>query len=82
MLETRQLFLEMREALRSILEQQGEELCRYDHHGYCQTHNMAEGSECWYLKVQKALGAADAYEEKFQEMVRALDQAAIRGEIR
>jgi hypothetical protein len=30
--------------------------CRYDHHGYCQAHNLQPKSECWVELVRSELG--------------------------
>lgn len=29
--------------------------CHYDHHGYCQAHNLAEGEDCHVFKARKLL---------------------------
>ena len=48
---------QLAEACRSVLEQYGDESCRYDHHNYCQTHNLAEGEDCWAVRIKAALAA-------------------------
>jgi hypothetical protein len=29
--------------------------CRYDHHGYCQEHNLQPKGECWVERLRAAL---------------------------
>lgn len=42
------------ELVQEILELQGAE-CRYDHHGYCQEHNLQMKDECWVYRLNKLL---------------------------
>jgi hypothetical protein len=47
------------EALRDVIEQTGAEPCWYDHHGYCQEHNLAEKEDCWFFKAQALISEAE-----------------------
>ena len=37
----------------AILE--AEEVCRFDHHGYCQSHNLQTADECYAQAVKAAM---------------------------
>jgi len=47
------------EALRDVIEQTGAEPCWYDHHGYCQEHNLTEKEDCWFFKAQALIAEAE-----------------------
>lgn len=38
----------------------GDEPCRLDHHGYCQTHNLQPADECWVKVLKDAVAKAEA----------------------
>jgi hypothetical protein len=46
------------ERLRALLPRTVEfqDECRYDHHGYCQAHNLQPKGECWFELVRAELG--------------------------
>jgi len=41
------------EATNAITEQ--DDPCRFDHHGYCQNHNLQTADECWVPAVKAAM---------------------------
>jgi hypothetical protein len=41
------------ESTNAILD--GDEECRFDHHGYCQAHNLGSADECWAKAVKDAM---------------------------
>jgi len=42
------------ELLETAIDMTGEPNCWYDHHGYCQAHNLEPKGECW-VEQSKAL---------------------------
>ena len=47
----------LRELLSIAVEMTGEPECWYDHHGYCQAHNLEPKGECWVELSSAALSA-------------------------
>lgn len=43
------------ELLIFAVEMTGEPECYYDHHGYCQAHNLQPKGECWVELARAAL---------------------------
>lgn len=41
------------ELIKDIIRLHGN--CRYDHHGYCQEHNLQMKDECWVYKLEEIL---------------------------
>jgi hypothetical protein len=39
--------------LKEIVEIQGE--CHFDHHGYCQAHNLQTKDDCWVARLNKII---------------------------
>ena len=48
----------LRELLSIAVEMTGEPECWYDHHGYCQAHNLEPKGECW-VELSSAILSAD-----------------------
>lgn len=52
----------MLDALRAVLAAIGDEPCRPDHHGYCQTHNLEPVAECWFGRLKAAISKVEGRE--------------------
>jgi len=48
----------MLDALKAVVQFNGDEPCRADHHGNCQTHSLEPIGECWFAKVKAAIALA------------------------
>lgn len=46
-----------KQLIAEILHMQGDK-CRYDHHGYCQAHNLQMKEECWVYRLKNLLTVA------------------------
>lgn len=52
-----------KELIEEIFEIHNSE-CRYDHHGYCQEHNLQPKGECWVERLKDALNPRPKYDRK------------------
>lgn len=54
----REVIVKQSKAIDAAFEVAGNDPCYYDHHGYCQSHNLQPKGECWAELVREAALAA------------------------